>query len=88
MEQGRGEDDQKEAYREDLMVIVVSITVRRIMDALLCASARRTKDSPMMVLMPAMLGMPDRLHGIVVGMIIHAGDVYTARSARRGDVAR
>jgi hypothetical protein len=65
VEQGCGEDDQEEADREDLTVTCVSVTAGVIGRARICAVATRTKDSPMMVLMPAMLGMPTCLHNLV-----------------------
>lgn len=44
MEQGCREDDKQEPYREDLIAMTVSIEVRQMMKALLCASVnvRRT----------------------------------------------
>jgi hypothetical protein len=69
VEQGRGENDQEEAYREDLIEACVSTTVWITERARICATATRTKDSPMMVLMPAMSEMPGWLHNIVVGVV-------------------
>lgn len=54
MEQRCREDDEQKAYRKDLEVIVRHLDILRYI-ARLCAGGRRTKDSPMIVLMPAML---------------------------------
>jgi hypothetical protein len=58
VEQGRREDDEEEAYREDLDAAVSHGAVAGVV-ARACARGRRrrrrTKDSPMMVLMPAMV---------------------------------
>jgi hypothetical protein len=68
VEQRRGQDDQKEAYRENLIGTSVSTIVLVVGRARVCATATRTKDSPMMVLMPAILVLPVWLHNIVVGV--------------------
>lgn len=54
VEQRRGEDDEQEAYREDL-VSAVSLWTASRSGALACAEGTLTKDSPMMVLMPAIM---------------------------------
>jgi hypothetical protein len=55
VKQSCGKNDEKEPYREDLIFTSVSKLACRKMRAPVCAASRRTKDSPMMVLMPAML---------------------------------
>jgi hypothetical protein len=56
VEQSCGEDDKEETYREDLIFTLVSKETWPKMRMPVCAADRRTKDSPMIVLMPAILG--------------------------------
>jgi hypothetical protein len=54
VEQRCGEDDEQEAYRKDLRIVVRPLNTSQCI-VWLCAKGRRTKDSPMIVLMPAMM---------------------------------
>ena len=54
MEQRCGENDEQEAYRKDLRIVVRPLNTSQYI-AWLCAGGGRTKDSPMIVLMPAMM---------------------------------
>lgn len=54
--EGGGQDDEEEAYRQNLCSARVSRFAWQDEDARACAWGGRTKDRPMMVLMPAMTG--------------------------------